>query len=79
MIFLSSVVLNRAVADGMMLLTTCALVIFTVKISCITIIGHLGICHDLMVIHQSLIPSTEVIQLPLTLKKTTGCQNFSHC
>ena len=36
MIFRSSVVLNRAVADGMMLLTTCALVIFTVKISCIT-------------------------------------------
>ena len=36
MIFRSSVVLNRAVADRMVLLTTCALVIFSVKVSCIT-------------------------------------------
>ena len=36
MIFRSSVVLDRAVADRIVLLTTCALVIFRVKVSCIT-------------------------------------------
>ena len=36
MIFQSSVVLNRAVADRMVLLTTCVVVIFRVKVSCIT-------------------------------------------
>ena len=41
MIFLSSVVLNRAVAGRMVLLTSCAVVIFRVKVS-YDITGHLS-------------------------------------
>ena len=36
MVFWVSVVLDGAVADRMVLLTTCALVMFRVKVSCIT-------------------------------------------
>ncbi|CAH3033637.1 unnamed protein product, partial [Porites lobata] len=41
--------------------TTCAVVIFRVKVSCITSINN-----------PSIIPSTDVIQLTLTLKMTTA-------
>ena len=60
-----NVVLNRTflftVTD---VSTTCAVVIFRVKVSCITSVDGIN--------NQSIIPSTDVIQLTLTLKMTTA-------
>ena len=46
--------------------TTCAVVIFRVKVSCITSVDGIQINN------QSIIPLTDVIQLTLTLKMTTA-------
>ena len=60
-----NVVLNRTLLFTVTdVFTTCAVVIFRVKVSCITSVDGIN--------NQSIIPSTDVIQLTLTLKMTTA-------
>ena len=60
-----NVVLNRTLLFTVTdVSTTCAVVIFRVKVSCITSVDGIN--------NQSIIPSTDVIQLTLTLKMTTA-------
>ena len=60
-----NVVLNRTLLFTVTdVSTTCAVVLFRVKVSCITSVDGIN--------NQSIIPSTDVIQLTLTLKMTTA-------
>ena len=71
MIVQVNVVLNRTIADTDCCLDNLVVVIFRVKVSCITSIDGIKLWL-LSVNKQSSIPSTDVIHLTLTLKMTTA-------
>ena len=71
MIVRVNVVLNRAIADTDCCFDNLAVVIFRVKVSCITSIDGIKLWL-LSVNNQSSIPPTDVKQLTLTLKMTTA-------
>ena len=71
MIVRVNVVLNRTIADTDCCFDNLAVVIFRVKVSCITSIDCIKLWL-LSVNNQSSIPPTDVKQLTLTLKMTTA-------
>ena len=72
MIVRVNVVLNRTIADTDCCFDNLAVVIFRVKVSCITSIIDGIKLWLLSVNNQSSIPPTDVKQLTLTLKMTTA-------